>query len=151
MCTWCKCNIPVHNAGILCVCRADLEFSSSNHRCQQGHDVAGKAGKGKAASFAVKQLGKSGISNKFVHLRKIAQHPLLVRNLYSDSRVQRLATVAYNRLTFNMLHSSSCILTGSAEFSCAGSAIASAAPCLYLVLANLPANHNKTSLTVPSF
>lgn len=130
---------------------ADLEFSSRNYRCQEGHGVAGKAGKGKAASFVVKQLGKSGISNKFVHLRKIAQHPLLVRNLYSDSKVQRLATVAYNRLTFNMLHSSLCILTGSAEFSCAGPAIASAAPCFYLVLANLPANHKKTSLVVPSF
>lgn len=76
---------------------------------------AGKGGKAKAGGPMMKQLGKSGISNKFVHLRKIAQHPLLVRNLFSDSKVQRMASIAYTRSTVNhtsamqiMVQSASC-------------------------------------------
>ena len=45
----------------------------------------------------MKQLGKQRVNSLFTHLRKIAQHPLLVRNLYSDDQVQQLVTLAHNR------------------------------------------------------
>lgn len=45
----------------------------------------------------LKQLGKQRIANVFVHLRKIAQHPLLVRDHYSEAQVQRIAATAYKR------------------------------------------------------
>ena len=50
-----------------------------------------------AGQAMVKQLGKQRINNMFTHLRKIAQHPLLVRNLYSDAQLQRLAATAHKR------------------------------------------------------
>ena len=45
----------------------------------------------------VKQLGKQRVNNLFTHLRKIAQHPLLVRNLYTEAQVERLVTIAHQR------------------------------------------------------
>ena len=45
----------------------------------------------------VKQLGKQQVNSLFTHLRKIAQHPLLVRNLFSDAQVQSLVKVAHQR------------------------------------------------------
>ena len=45
----------------------------------------------------VKQLGKQRVNNLFTHLRKIAQHPLLVRNLYTEAQVGRLVTIAHQR------------------------------------------------------
>jgi hypothetical protein len=57
---------------------------------------AGGAGK-EAPAALVKQLGRQKINNIFTHLRKIAQHPLLVRALYSDQRVRSIAKVAKAR------------------------------------------------------
>lgn len=50
-----------------------------------------------AGQAVVKQLGKQRVNNLFTYLRKIAQHPLLVRNLYTDSQVERLVTIAHQR------------------------------------------------------
>ena len=47
----------------------------------------------------MKQLGKQRVANLFVHLRKIAQYPLLVRNHFSEAKVQRMAATAYTRST----------------------------------------------------
>lgn len=45
----------------------------------------------------LKRLGTRKVGNMFVQLRKIAQHPLLVRHLYSDDRVQELARLCHRR------------------------------------------------------
>ena len=50
-----------------------------------------------AGQAVVKQLGKQRVNNVFTHLRKIAQHPLLVRNLYTDAQVERLVTISHQR------------------------------------------------------
>lgn len=42
----------------------------------------------------MKKLGARKVSNAFVHLRKIAQHPLLVRRLFDDGRLQQMAQIA---------------------------------------------------------
>lgn len=52
---------------------------------------------GSAGQAVVKQLGKQRVNNLFTHLRKIAQHPLLVRNLYTEAQVERLVTIAHQR------------------------------------------------------
>ncbi|KAA6428197.1 MAG: SNF2 family DNA-dependent ATPase [Trebouxia sp. A1-2] len=51
----------------------------------------------KEGQAVVKQLGKQQVDSLFTHLRKIAQHPLLVRNLFSDAQVQRLVSLAHQR------------------------------------------------------
>ena len=58
--------------------------------------AAGKVSES-AGQAVVKQLGKQRINNLFTHLRKIAQHPLLVRSLYSDDQLQCLAATAHKR------------------------------------------------------
>ncbi|KAL3132188.1 hypothetical protein ABBQ32_008788 [Trebouxia sp. C0010 RCD-2024] len=69
-------------------------------------DAAGVAAKGlgrkagSAGQAVVKQLGKQRVNNLFTHLRKIAQHPLLVRNLYTEAQVERLVTIAHRRQLF---------------------------------------------------
>lgn len=45
----------------------------------------------------VKQLGARRVGNLFVHLRKIAQHPLLVRHHYDDDRLGQLARLLHRR------------------------------------------------------
>lgn len=45
----------------------------------------------------LRTLGAKKISHMFTHLRKIAQHPLLVRSNYSDDQVALIARVAYER------------------------------------------------------
>lgn len=61
-------------------------------------NIAGLGKKaGSAGQAVVKQLGKQRVNNLFTHLRKIAQHPLLVRNLYTEAQVERLVTVAHRR------------------------------------------------------
>jgi hypothetical protein len=59
------------------------------------------AGKGRKAGSEgqaiVKHLGKQQVNSLFTHLRKIAQHPLLVRNLFSHAQVQSLVKVAHQR------------------------------------------------------
>ncbi|KAK9811037.1 hypothetical protein WJX73_008229 [Symbiochloris irregularis] len=47
-----------------------------------------------------KQLGTKRVGNMFVHLRKIAMHPLLVRNLYSDTRLKEFVKLLHRRATF---------------------------------------------------
>ena len=59
---------------------------------------AGKCKKAVSGGQAmVKQLGKQRVNNLFTHLRKIAQHPLLVRNLFTDAQVQHLVRIAHHR------------------------------------------------------
>jgi hypothetical protein len=50
-----------------------------------------------AAKKLVRKLGKQRVANMFTHLRKIAQHPLLVRRLFSDELVAKMATLAHAR------------------------------------------------------
>lgn len=45
----------------------------------------------------LRTLGAKKISHMFTHLRKIAQHPLLVRSQYSDEAVAALAKMAFDR------------------------------------------------------
>lgn len=49
------------------------------------------------AAPALKSLGTKRVSNIFVQLRKIAQHPLLIRSLYSDDTVASMATICRKR------------------------------------------------------
>lgn len=45
----------------------------------------------------LRALGAKKISHMFTHLRKIAQHPLLVRSQFTDDQVAMLARMAYER------------------------------------------------------
>jgi SWI/SNF-related matrix-associated actin-dependent regulator 1 of chromatin subfamily A len=54
----------------------------------------GAAGLSASAQALLAKLGSSRISNIFTHLRKIAQHPLLVRNHYTDEKVAEMAAIA---------------------------------------------------------
>ena len=71
---------------------------------------AKNAGKGRKTvpegQTTVKHLGKQQVNSLFTHLRKIAQHPLLVRNLFSDAQVQSLVKIAHQRqaIFFSNLH-----------------------------------------------
>ncbi|CAL8461937.1 g1468 [Coccomyxa elongata] len=53
-----------------------------------------------AAKKLVRKLGKQKVANLFTHLRKIAQHPLLVRRLFSDEAVAEMASLAHARGLF---------------------------------------------------
>ena len=57
---------------------------------------------------AVQKLGARKINNIFVHLRKIAQHPLLVRSQYDDARLHRLADIAHRRCALMQPHLGHC-------------------------------------------
>ncbi len=60
---------------------------------------AGGGGAGAAAAAkVVRKLGKAKVANMFAHMRKIAQHPLLVRSHFSDKQVVAIAKLAYARL-----------------------------------------------------
>ncbi|KAL4427971.1 hypothetical protein ABPG75_002060 [Micractinium tetrahymenae] len=48
----------------------------------------------------LRTLGAKKISHMFTHLRKIAQHPLLVRSNYSDDQVALIARAAFDRQLF---------------------------------------------------
>ncbi len=48
-------------------------------------------------SKALKSLGTKRVGNIFVQLRKIAQHPLLVRRLYADDAIANMATICRRR------------------------------------------------------
>ncbi len=52
-----------------------------------------------AAKKLVRVLGKQRVANMFTHLRKIAQHPLLVRRLFGDEVVAKMAGLAHARYT----------------------------------------------------
>jgi len=63
--------------------------------------LAGKAGANAdaaaAAAKVMRKLGKAKAANMFAHMRKVAQHPLLVRRLFPDKQVAAIAKVAYSR------------------------------------------------------
>lgn len=48
----------------------------------------------------LRTLGAKKISHMFTHLRKIAQHPLLVRSNYTDDQVAAIARIAHERSLF---------------------------------------------------
>lgn len=48
-----------------------------------------------------KSVGARRISHIFSHLRKIAQHPLLVRSHFDDARVEEVARAAHERQLFS--------------------------------------------------
>jgi hypothetical protein len=62
---------------------------------------SGKAGRNAdaaaAAAKVMRKLGKAKAANMFAHMRKVAQHPLLVRRLFPDKQVAAIAKVAYSR------------------------------------------------------
>ena len=49
----------------------------------------------------MKTLGAKKINHMFTHLRKIAQHPLLVRHNYDDAKVEEIASKAFNLQLFS--------------------------------------------------
>ena len=60
--------------------------------------IGNRAGGGAATGHAlVKKLGSRRVNHLFTHLRKIAQHPLLVRHRFSDKQVQAMARLAFSK------------------------------------------------------
>ncbi len=53
--------------------------------------------RGDPAKRLVRQLGAGTVTNVFTQLRKIAQHPLLIRRLVSDAQVDQMANLAHAR------------------------------------------------------
>ena len=51
----------------------------------------------------MRKLGKARAANMFAYLRKIAQHPLLVRRLFADKQVAAVAKLAYGRFVLGFL------------------------------------------------
>ena len=45
----------------------------------------------------MKKLGGRRVNHLFTHLRKIAQHPLLVRHRFTDKQVQAMARLAFSK------------------------------------------------------
>lgn len=64
-----------------------------------------------AAAKVVRGLGNIRAKNTFAHLRKIAQHPLLVRRLFTDRHVDVIAKLAHARfvLGFQMFNFQSAV------------------------------------------
>lgn len=58
---------------------------------------AGAAAKSGGRPPLLPALGAKKVGNIFVHLRKVAQHPLLVRSAYTDATVQEIAAIAHKR------------------------------------------------------
>ena len=52
------------------------------------------------ANRLTKKLGKQGVNSLFTDLRKIAQHPLLMRRVFSNDRVLQMAKIAHHRSTY---------------------------------------------------
>ena len=50
----------------------------------------------------MRKLGKARAANMFAHLRKVAQHPLLVRQLFSEKQVAAIAKLAYGRFDLRL-------------------------------------------------
>ena len=79
-----------------------LADRSTPYTWAHGAGAAAASGRGakKQASpgrALVRRLGKAQVANVFTHLRKIAQHPLLVRCLFGDARVAEMARLAHAR------------------------------------------------------
>ncbi|KAG7672532.1 hypothetical protein KSW81_001494 [Nannochloris sp. 'desiccata'] len=49
----------------------------------------------------MKNLGTKKINHMFTHLRKVAQHPLLVRHHYDDAKVEEIAAKAFQMSLFS--------------------------------------------------
>jgi len=71
-----------------------------------GDDSAKKALGAKQAATLVAKLGSQRINNIFTHLRKLCQHPLLVRQHFSDEIVAEMADIC----TRNRLFGGNCTL-----------------------------------------
>lgn len=84
-----------HFSCVLASCDTGSSYCASD--LSKREVVACKHKSGSAGQAMVKQLGKQRVNNLFTHLRKIAQHPLLVRNLYTEAQVGRLVTIAHQR------------------------------------------------------
>ena len=50
-----------------------------------------------AAEALLKRMSAAKINSIFTHLRKLAQHPLLVRASYTDAKVAELARLAHQK------------------------------------------------------
>jgi SNF2 family DNA or RNA helicase len=49
----------------------------------------------------MKTIGSKKINHMFTHLRKVAQHPLLVRHHYDDAKVEEIASKAFHMSLFS--------------------------------------------------
>jgi len=50
-----------------------------------------------AAEDLLKRMSAAKVNSIFTHLRKLAQHPLLVRSTYTDAKVAELARLAHQK------------------------------------------------------
>ncbi|KAK9819591.1 hypothetical protein WJX72_000080 [[Myrmecia] bisecta] len=81
--------------------RAEVRgVTSQAEASTSGQDDAAREKRQREAERWIKRLGKQKINNMFTHLRKIAQHPLLVRHAFSDARVAEMARLAHARGVF---------------------------------------------------
>ncbi|GAX85084.1 hypothetical protein CEUSTIGMA_g12504.t1 [Chlamydomonas eustigma] len=62
---------------------------------------SGAAAAGPETNLLVAKLGSQRVNNIFTHLRKVAQHPLLVRNIYTDAQVDKMADIASSHGLFS--------------------------------------------------
>jgi len=58
--------------------------------------VVGRA-EAAAAEDLLKRMSAAKVNSIFTHLRKLAQHPLLVRSTYTDAKVAELARLAHQK------------------------------------------------------
>ncbi|KAK9836737.1 hypothetical protein WJX74_007100 [Apatococcus lobatus] len=72
---------------------------------------------GKPVQKLLRKAGKTAIGNIFSHLRKIVQHPLLIRRMYTDERLSQLAQLAKTRGIFGETCSQARILEELQSYS----------------------------------
>lgn len=82
---------------------AMYEASVQSMRSQiSGKVVSAVTEEGKAAvERFLKSVGAKKINHMFTHLRKIAQHPLLIRHHYDDAKVEEIARKAFDLNLFS--------------------------------------------------
>jgi SWI/SNF-related matrix-associated actin-dependent regulator 1 of chromatin subfamily A len=56
-----------------------------------------------AAEALLKRMSAAKVNSIFTHLRKLAQHPLLVRASYTDAKVAELARLAHQKCVSNLV------------------------------------------------
>jgi SWI/SNF-related matrix-associated actin-dependent regulator 1 of chromatin subfamily A len=76
-----------------------VEKARRERRRQQGNEQEGDAA-ATALATAANGGAMAKVSHLFVHLRKIANHPLLVRNRYTDTDVAEMAGVCFRKGIF---------------------------------------------------
>ena len=86
MCAWC--------AALLACPPVQASFCPLGVDCAIGFCVGGATASG---DVLVKKLGSRRVNHLFTHLRKIAQHPLLVRHRFTDKQVQAMARLAFSK------------------------------------------------------